>query len=451
MSTPYLILVLILSLLIMLVMVIKFQMNAALALLFASIIMGIGSGIPLQELVAGLGDGFGDFMNSTGLPIGLGIILGQILYDYGGANAIATSMINGFPKNKVFYAMALASFIVSIPVFFDVTFILLAPLGIAVAREIKAPMYKVCIALLIGAVLAHTCVPPAAGPLAAAGIMNVDVGMMIGVGVVMAVITLLITVNLTARLFVGRFWDPETDETGEVKIESTVAPLIPKDKKAPGALISMIPILVPVVALLIHTVFKSVLGEMPEIVGFLGSKTISMLMGVVAAIMIAKTRLDWGALSRSCNTALDSVGVVLMITGVGSAFGRILSLSGVTDAITQGISGMNASITVVIIIAYLIAMVLRVAQGSATVACVTAVSIITETVAALGYNPLFVCLAACAGAISIGHVNDSGFWIVASRCGFTVKGGLKCITLVELIMSLILLAQCVIYGTIFAR
>ncbi len=449
MSTPYLMTILVLALVIMLILVIKFKINAAIALIFASLFMGIGAKVPLDELVTELGGGFGNFMSTTGLTIGLGVILGQILYDYGGANSIATSMIHGFPKNKVFYAMALSAFIISIPVFFDVTFILLAPLGISVARQIKAPMYKVCIALLLGASLAHTCTPPAPAPLSAAGIMNVDVGIMLAVGCVIGIIAMVLTIKITDRIFAHNFWNPETDEAGSTGNREAVEPLLPADKEAPGPLVSMIPILVPIAALMTHTIWNAVAGEVPPIIGFLGSKSIAMFLGVVAALLIGRTRLSWDQLSDSCGNALKSAGVVLMITGTGAAFGKILSVSGVTDAITNMITDMNANVVIIILVAYLIAAALRIAQGSATVACITSVSIIAETVAKLGYNPLFICLAACAGALSVGHVNDSGFWIMVSRCGFTVKGGLKCVTLTEVIMSLILLTECLILGAFF--
>ena len=138
---------LILSIAVILLLVMKFKINAAISLLVACIIMGIGSGMELMELVDAINVGFGGFMESTGLSIGLGIIMGQLLYDYGGANSIARSVLRAFPKRKAFYALAIAAFIVSIPVFYDVTFILLAPLAIAIAREMKKPIFLVVAAL----------------------------------------------------------------------------------------------------------------------------------------------------------------------------------------------------------------------------------------------------------------------------------------------------------------
>ena len=177
---------------------------------------------------------------------------------------------------------------------------------------------------------------------------------------------------------------------------------------------------------------------------FLGSKTMSMLMGVFVAMIIGKSRMSWNDISESAVRALASSGLVLLITGAGSAFGSILSGSGVADAITGGLTSMDVNAVGMCVIAYLVALVLRVAQGSATVACTTSCSIMAASVVAMGFNPLFITMAACAGGMSIGHVNDSGFWIMSSNCGLTVRGGLKAITITEFVSSLVILAECMI-------
>ena len=443
---------LILSIAVILLLVMKFKINAAISLLVACIIMGIGSGMELLELVDAINVGFGGFMESTGLSIGLGIIMGQLLYDYGGANSIARSVLRAFPKRKAFYALAIAAFIVSIPVFYDVTFILLAPLAIAIAREMKKPIFLGVTALTAGGVITHSCVPPTSGPLAAAGIMNVDVGLMILVGIVIGGIAMLLTVKFMLSFYFKEradgsvcHWNPATDENGEMKESSFVPPILEDETKAPGAFISMLPILTPVALLLLNTVWGLVSSEdEPAIIAFLGSKTISMLMGVFVAMIVGKNHLSWGEISESANRALISAGLVLMITGAGSAFGKVLQFSGVSDAITSGLTSMNVNAVGMCLIAYLVALVLRVAQGSATVACTTSASIMVASVTAMGFNPLFITMACCAGGMSVGHVNDSGFWIMSSNCGLSVKGGLKAITLTEFTSSLIILIECML-------
>ena len=170
MGSVGLIALLVISIGVILFLVMKLKMNPAISLLVACLVMGIGSGMDLSEVASTIDAGFGSFMQSTGLSIGLGIIMGQLLYDYGGANSIARSVLRAFSKQKAFYALSIAAFIISVPVFYDVTFILLAPLAIAIAREMKKPLFLVVTALTAGGVITHTCVPPTSGPLACAGL-----------------------------------------------------------------------------------------------------------------------------------------------------------------------------------------------------------------------------------------------------------------------------------------
>ena len=445
MGSVGLIALLVISIGVILFLVMKLKMNPAISLLVACLVMGIGSGMDLSEVASTIDAGFGSFMQSTGLSIGLGIIMGQLLYDYGGANSIARSVLRAFSKQKAFYALSIAAFIISVPVFYDVTFILLAPLAIAIAREMKKPLFLVVTALTAG------CVPPTSGPLACAGIMGVDTGLMILVGVVVGAIAMFVTLKIMFLFFreksdgTNSHWNPALDETGEMKESDFVPPLLEDESKAPGAFVSMLPILTPVVLLLLNTVWSLVSPDaVPSVVAFLGSKTMSMLMGVFVAMIIGKSRMSWNDISESAVRALASSGLVLLITGAGSAFGSILSGSGVADAITGGLTSMDVNAVGMCVIAYLVALVLRVAQGSATVACTTSCSIMAASVVAMGFNPLFITMAACAGGMSIGHVNDSGFWIMSSNCGLTVRGGLKAITITEFVSSLVILAECMI-------
>ena len=451
MGSVGLIALLVISIGVILFLVMKLKMNPAISLLVACLVMGIGSGMDLSEVASTIDAGFGSFMQSTGLSIGLGIIMGQLLYDYGGANSIARSVLRAFSKQKAFYALSIAAFIISVPVFYDVTFILLAPLAIAIAREMKKPIFLVVTALTAGGVITHTCVPPTSGPLACAGIMGVDTGLMILVGVVVGAIAMFVTLKIMFLFFreksdgTNSHWNPALDETGEMKESDFVPPLLEDESKAPGAVVSMLPILTPVVLLLLNTVWSLVSPDaVPSVVAFLGSKTMSMLMGVFVAMIIGKSRMSWNDISESAVRALASSGLVLLITGAGSAFGSILSGSGVADAITGGLTSMDVNAVGMCVIAYLVALVLRVAQGSATVACTTSCSIMAASVVAMGFNPLFITMAACAGGMSIGHVNDSGFWIMSSNCGLTVRGGLKAITITEFVSSLVILAECMI-------
>ena len=433
----------------LLFLVLKWKVNASIALIVASLIMGIGTGLPLLNVIEGISEGFGSFMKGSGLPIGFGIILGQLVYDYGGANAIARGILKAFPKQKALYALALASFIISIPVFFDITFVLLIPLGIAMAHEIKKPLPYVVCALVAGGVITHTLVPPTPAPLAAAHILKFDVGLMILAGSIIGLIAAMAGMTFMFKLLDRGLWKPETDEADTAHDVTLDEPLC-ADRPTPGLFVSMVPILVPVVLILINTFYGMAVGpeNIPLAVTFLGDKTISMLLGTVAAMIIALKNLSLKEIDISANNSLKSAGVVLLVTGAGGAFGKILAMSGLGDAITDGISAISAGPATVMIITFLIAMLLRVAQGSATVAGITTLNILAPAMASLPLHPLWVAVAGMAGAFSVGHVNDSGFWIMVNRSNFSVKGGLKVITLTELVCSLVILACAVVAGSI---
>lgn len=368
-----------------------------------------------------------------------------------GANSIARSVLRAFSKKKAFYALSIAAFIISVPVFYDVTFILLAPLAIAMAREMKKPIFLVVTALTAGGVITHTCVPPTSGPLACAGIMGVDTGLMILVGVVVGAIAMFVTLKVMFLFFrekadgTNSHWNPALDETGEMKESNFVPPLLEDESKAPGAFVSMLPILTPVVLLLLNTVWSLVSPDaVPSVVAFLGSKTISMLMGVFVAMIIGKSRMSWNDISESAVRALASSGLVLLITGAGSAFGSILSGSGVADAITGGLTSMDVNAVGMCVIAYLVALVLRVAQAPPRWPAPRPAPSWQRLWRPWASTPCSSPWRPAPAGMSIGHVNDSGFWIMSSNCGLTVRGGLKAITITEFVSSLVILAECMI-------
>lgn len=436
----------------LLFLVLKWRVNASIALILASLIMGLGTGLPFLSVLDGIAEGFGSFMKGSGLPIGFGIILGQLVYDYGGANAIARGILKAFPKNKALYALALSSFIISIPVFFDITFVLLIPLGIAMAHEIKKPLPYVVVALVAGGVITHSLVPPTPAPLAAAHILNFDVGLLIFAGSIIGLIAAMGGMNIMFRLLDRGYWKAETDEADTGQDITLEEPLC-GEKPTPSLFVSMIPILIPVVLILLNTCCNMAFGadNVPVFVKVIGDKMVSMLLGAIAAMLIALKNLDKKQIEISASNALKSAGLVLLITGAGGSFGKILAMSGLGNAITSGITAISAGPTVIMLVTFLIAMVLRIAQGSATVAGITALNILAPAMANLPIHPLWVTVAGLAGAFSVGHVNDSGFWIMVNRANFSVKGGLKIITLTELVCSLFILACALIAGSIIPQ
>ena len=427
---------------ILLVLIMELKFNASIALIIVSIFMGVAAKMPLAEITKGISSGFGGFMTGSGLPIGFGIILGQLLYDFGGANVIAQGIVRLFPRNKSLYAMALAALIISIPVFFDITFVLLIPLGIAIARENNIKLPYMVIAIVSGALVAHCLIPPTPGPLAAAQVLKLDVGIMIIGGVIIGAIAAFLGMAFMFRVMGKKgFWNQEKDESSEMQQVAMVNP-IAADRKLPGVFVSLLPILVPVVLILMQTISVAAVGadQVPGIISFLGDKTVSMLLGVLCAMLIAKRNLSFAEIESSCNESIKSAGLVLLITGAGGAFGKILTLAGLPEAIVATLGQTNNAPMMLLLITYGIAMVLRIAQGSSTVAGITTLNIMAVSLSGVAIHPLWVAMAGMAGAFSIGHVNDSGFWIISKRTGLTVSGALKAVTLPGLIISLLVFA-----------
>ncbi len=428
MNVGILVVNLVLAIAIMLVLILKFKVNAVISLAIATIFMGLTSGLGFETTVKTLNSGFGNLMTGIGLPVGLGIMLGQILSDSGGARSLAVSMLKVFPGNKAAWALGLTAFLISIPVFFDVTFIILIPLGLAVAKQSKLSIAHIAGAIAIGGVCSQTFVPPTPNPLAAPSILGFDLGTMtiagLLVGLVAAVVAMFIWFKLLER---PGFWNPEKDETGFVVVEEAEAL---DNGNLPSAWSAILPIIIPVVCILLGTTWKALAGDaVPQVVAFISDKTIAILLGLLATYALSKRIMSWKQLGESVSSSLKTAGVVLLVTGAGGSFGAIIQATGIGTELTKNLAAGNASTLLILLVTFLIGMTFRVAQGSGTVASITTMTIMAGAVGAVSCHPVYIALAALAGGNFIGHVNDSGYWVVTNMSGLTVPGGLKAYTL----------------------
>jgi len=432
MSTAYLIICLLAAIVLVLIVIMKFKLNPALALVLGSLLMGIMAHLSLMDTVSGINNGFGHMLGSIGFPIGFGIILGQLVSDCGGANVIAERMVTLFPESKAIYAVAIVAFILSIPVFFDVTFVILIPIGVAIMKRINKSIAYIVGAISIGAGVAHTLVPPTPNPLAAAEIFHFDLGMMILGGSVIGVIMVFIAVTIYCKLLDRGIWNKEEDETGEgPNVQEIIIP-----EKVPSFGMSLVPILLPVVIILLNTVTGTMMGDaQPVIISFLGTKTMALLLGVLAAYAIAVNCIGSKGAEKAATEALKSAGIVFLITGAGGSFAKIISLSGVNNAIVEMVSGISGSFVVVLLIAYILGLLFRQITGSGTVASLTTMTIMASVASLLPCHPVFLALACLDGALFGATLNDSGFWIVSNMTGLTFTGGAKTYTLGQAVAS----------------
>jgi len=422
---------------IILVFILVLRWSPVVALIVGSLYMGLASGLSLVDTVSGITSGFGDLMAGIGLPIGFGVIIGQLLYDSGGARSIAVPMVRLFPGKSALYGIGFTAFLFSIPVFFDVTFVILIPLAIALVREMNRPLPYAVGAMVIGAAAAHTLVPPTPNPLAAADILQFDLGIMIIAGLILGLIAATGAMTLLFYLLDRGLWNREKDQTGEpIELREEIR------HRPPGAVLSVLPIITPILLILSGTVWQAFVDIVPPLVQFLSHKVIAMLVGAILAHVIAARNMSGKDIASSVQKAMSAAGLVLLITGAGGAFGFVIQSTGIGNVLVGKIGDSPNSYLWALLITYFTGMIFRVSQGSGTVAAITTMTIMASAHLAETANlhPVWIALAALAGGISIGHINDSGFWVTVNLSGFSVTGGLKIYTLGIFIISVIVLA-----------
>lgn len=414
------------SIAIILFLVLKFKINPVISMILASLYMGISCSLGFMDTITSINSGFGSLMTGIGFPIGFGIMMGQILEDSGAAESLAKSILKAFPGKKAPWALGLTAFLLSIPVFFDVTFVILIPLGIAVAKETKRPLAYFAGAIAIGGVSSQTFVPPTPNPLAAATILDFDLSYIIIAGTIVGLAAAVFSMFVWFRMLDRPgFWDPNKDETSLLDMDAAVVHRV--DLPSPWA--AVIPICLPVLAILIGSFWPVVTGsDAPVVIQFISQKTIAILLGLLAAYIILLKRMGWSGLNESVSKSLKQAGVVLLITGAGGAFGAVIQATNIGEVLIAGLTEGQSSTMLILCLTFGIGVLFRVAQGSGTVASITAMTIMASVAPSAGCHPVYIALAALAGGNFIGHVNDSGFWVVTNLSGASVTGGLKTYT-----------------------
>lgn len=401
------------SVAILLFLIIKMKVNPFIALLFSSIVTALGVRMPMQEIPAVICAGFGGTLTGIGIVIGLGIIFGNLLHEAGATEAIAKGLLRATGKNNAALAVTSAGFLISIPVFMDAAFVIMMPIVKYVAKETKKSILMFVCALGVGTIVGHCLVIPTPGPLAVAANMNAAVGGFLLYSLVAGFVGIAVAGWLYGKRFNGY-----PAYGGEIEDPMQEA------KSLPGFGISMATLLFPIALILLSNVVVSVFPKdamIYSIFAFIGEKDIALFLGCIVAFAVLKKFY-----ARSFNTmvveAADSAGLILLITGAGGAFGKVLSTSGIGDYLVTSMSDMSIS---PIVLGYLLSAVLRASQGSATVALVTTSSILGPAIAGTGVSPVLAGLAICAGGIGFSLPNDSGFWVLSRFSGISVAETLQ--------------------------
>ncbi|MFE7313744.1 GntP family permease [Streptomyces sp. NPDC057555] len=467
-GTPGLLTVAAVGIALLLFLIMKVRLQPFVALLGVSLVVGLAAGLSVTELfgtvqksdaVSLIESGMGGILGHVAIIIGLGTMLGAILEVSGGAEVLSSRLLALFGERRAPLAMGLTGLIFGIPVFFDVGIFVLAPLVYAAARKSGKSIVLYAMPLLAGLSMTHAFLPPHPGPVAAAGLFKVDLGWTILMGVVCGVPAVLAAWAYAAwigkRLFV-----PVPHDMAEAAEEARAAVAAeqaggggdaPREK--PVALGTVLAIIgTPLVLILLATFSSIVLAPPPSsptsseqggppsgrsVIEFFGHPFVALTLALLLAYYLLGVRRGWSraSLERVSTASLKPVGNILLVVGAGGIFGAVLKGSGVATALSETFQHVGLP---VIVLAYLLSLVLRVAQGSATVAIVTTAGIVLPLVEAQGLSQpalALVIMAISAGSIFASHVNDGGFWMVSKYFGISERDTLKSWTVLESVLS----------------
>ncbi len=411
-------------------LVLKTKVQAFLALIICTIIVGVVGGMPLVNItledgktfgiVNSITSGFGGTLGSIGIIIGFGVMMGQIFEVTGAAKRMAHTFLKLFGKKREEEALALTGFLVSIPIFCDSGFVVLAPIAKAISKATKKSVIALGVSLAAGLVITHSLVPPTPGPLGVCGIFGVDVGKFILLTIVLA-LPMAIACIAYARMVLAKKYYRITDENGEI----VEAPYQEPDYEnafsmdltgMPGTLESFMPLIVPIILILINTI-ASALGKttgIMEVLIFLGQPIVAVGLGLLVAIFTLGRNLDRQVCISEMEKGMMSAGIIMLVTGGGGALGQIIKDSGLGTFMAEGLTQTAIPI---IILPLIISTAMRFIQGSGTVAMTTAASISAPIIVASGASPLLGAVACCVGSLFFGYFNDSYFWVVNRTLG----------------------------------
>lgn len=438
MSTTALLLIAAVSILLLLFLVIKVKLSAFVALLLVSMITAIIAGIPIDQVMPTLIAGMGSTLGSITIIVGLGAILGRMIEVSGGAEALANYFSKLLGIKRTVAAVTIAGFILGIPIFVDVGFIIVAPIVLGFAKISKSNPIVYGLPVAVAMLAVHVVVPPHPGPVAAANILSADVGMLTLIGLTLCVPTAIVGF-FTARFVVKRHLSKSggaLSEDSKVlmdELPDDPQPIEPDGIAPPNVWLVLSLVIIPIGLIMLGTVCNTVLDKSSPFLPvsqFIGAPGTALMITLAIAFYAIGIKRRWslGKIGNVMDSALPTAAVVILVTGGGGVFGRVLSESGVGTALADTLSSLGMPI---MLAGFVIAAALRAAQGSATVAILTAGGLLAD--AATGYSDTFRVMLTIAigfGALGFSHINDSFFWILTRYLGISVGDGIKTWTVI---------------------
>lgn len=425
-----------------LLLIIKFRIHALLTLILVSLLTAIVTGLPYGALVGDvLVKNFGSTLGGVALLVGLGAMLGRLVETSGGAQSLADAMIRLFGEKRAPFALGVASLLFGFPMFFDAGLVVMLPIVFATARRMKANVLAYALPSIGAFSVMHVFLPPHPGPIVAAELYGASLGHILVLGIPVAILTWLVS---------GYWWGLTANKLFPIPVPDLVAggkqdADQPTNPASAGLVVVLM--LIPMFLIFLNTglhmaaAAKWVDGkaEWVQFLRMVGSTPIALLISVLAAMYFLgrKRGMDGSALEKTLDSTLGPVCSVILITGAGGMFGGVLRASGIGKALSDTMGDLGVP---VLLGCFLVALVLRIAQGSATVALTTAAALMAPTVELVGYNEwqlAGVVLATAAGSVAASHVNDSGFWLVGRLLNMDASTTLKTWTVNQTLIAIL--------------
>ncbi|MDQ0014040.1 GntP family gluconate:H+ symporter [Variovorax boronicumulans] len=421
----------------LILLITRWRVHPFIALTLAAGFLGLTSGMPVDLVMKSFQDGFGGVLGFVGIVLGLGTMLGKMMAESGGADRIARTLINAFGKERVHWAMMFAAFLVGIPLFFEIGFVLLIPLVFIVARRTGVSLIRIGIPLLAGLSVVHGLVPPHPGPLLAIGVFGADIGKTIFYGLLVGLPTAMIAGPIFGK-FISKY---VPGEASPELLEQLARE--PEARELPGFGITLVTILLPVALMLLKTFADVALDEkniVRQWLDFIGHPITALLAALLLSLYTFGYARGFTSkqIMKFVDDSLAPTAAIVLIIGAGGGFKQMLVASGVGNAIGQ--MALHAQVSP-ILLAWLVAGLIRIATGSATVATITGAGIVAPLATLVpGVNLELLVLATGAGSLILSHVNDAGFWLVKQYFNMTVAETFKTWTVMETLISVVALA-----------
>lgn len=415
----------------LLILIIKFKIHAMISILIGAITIGIIAGMPFTEIVTAVNDGISNTLKGIALLVGLGSMFGAVLEASGGAQTLAVTMVKKFGDEKAAWALGITGLVIAMPVFFDAGLIILIPLAFSLAKRTKRSSLFYVIPLLAGLAVGHAFIPPTPGPVLVATMLNVDLGWVILVG---------LACGACAMIVAGPVWGSICGKKYMIPVPEHVANQEDFDEsKLPKFGTVVLIIMIPLVLIILKSLASVIPAMEPvaPVFTFLGEPFVALLLATVSAMYVLGTKHGYSLeeLEKIMTKSLEPTGLILLVTACGGVLRYVLQYSGLGEVIGNAVASAHLPL---VLVAFLVAALVRICVGSATVAMTMAAGIVAAMPGIAELSPLYLActVAAVAGGATVcSHFNDSGFWLVKSLVGLDEKTNLKTWTIMETLVG----------------